>query len=401
MDEEEGNEYRWESGYEKTWEAIKEDDDGLIDSAVADIIQKSKRKRQEERMQNARLGMMRHLILVLDGSDSMLDQDLKPTRHLCTLKIIEGFIEEYIDQNPISQLGIIVTRDKRATMISELGGNAKKHIAALKEHFGNQSSLSGEPSLMNSLNLAINSLHMLPAHTSREVVFIMASLTTCDPGGIHFTIQNAVETQLCCSVIALSAEVYVFKKLCQMTGGKFNIILDDKHFRDIVYQFVEPLTVSQQKEASLVKMGFPHHLNIDEKEAGSTLCACHLDSQKPPATIGYFCPQCHSKYCELPVECSVCELVLVSALHFAKSYRHLFPIPPFKQLNVQETSASCFACAKLLKSQDKYIYECQRCKNLYCLDCDVFIHDSMHLCPGCVSDQNLLTTQIDSPPNPS
>lgn len=104
-------------------------------------------------------------------------------------QIIEGFIEEYIDQNPISQLGIIVTRDKRATMISELGGNAKKHIAALKEHFGNQSSLSGEPSLMNSLNLAINSLHMLPAHTSREVVFIMASLTTCDPGGIHFTIQ--------------------------------------------------------------------------------------------------------------------------------------------------------------------------------------------------------------------
>ena len=34
MEEEGGKEYRWESGYEKTWEAIQEDKEGLLDYSV-------------------------------------------------------------------------------------------------------------------------------------------------------------------------------------------------------------------------------------------------------------------------------------------------------------------------------------------------------------------------------
>ena len=45
MDEEAGKEYRWETGYEKTWEAITEDGDGLIDISVQDVIQKARRSR--------------------------------------------------------------------------------------------------------------------------------------------------------------------------------------------------------------------------------------------------------------------------------------------------------------------------------------------------------------------
>lgn len=48
-DEEEEKEYRWETGYEKTWEAIKEDDHGLLEASVADIIHNVKRKRQMEK----------------------------------------------------------------------------------------------------------------------------------------------------------------------------------------------------------------------------------------------------------------------------------------------------------------------------------------------------------------
>jgi hypothetical protein len=68
-------------------EAIKEDDDGLVDKSVADIIQKAKRKRMLEKKSNARLGMMRHLYVIIDLSDCMSDQDLKPTRQICTLKV--------------------------------------------------------------------------------------------------------------------------------------------------------------------------------------------------------------------------------------------------------------------------------------------------------------------------
>ena len=38
------------------------------------------------------------------------------------------------------------------------------------------------------------------------------------------------------------------------------------------------------------------------------VCCSHLDSKTGPGlgTSGYYCPQCNSKYCELPVECKVC-----------------------------------------------------------------------------------------------
>lgn len=69
-------------------EAIKEDDDGMLEASVAEIIQRAKRKRQAERRPNTRLGMMRHLHIILDSSEAMTDQDLKPTRQLCTAKVV-------------------------------------------------------------------------------------------------------------------------------------------------------------------------------------------------------------------------------------------------------------------------------------------------------------------------
>lgn len=68
-------------------ESIKEDDDGLVESTVAEIIQKAKRKRQMMKRGTRRLGMMRHLNLIIDCSESMSFPDLKPTRMLCTAKV--------------------------------------------------------------------------------------------------------------------------------------------------------------------------------------------------------------------------------------------------------------------------------------------------------------------------
>jgi len=44
---------------------------------------------------------------------------------------LQGFIDEFFDQNPISQMGIIITKNKRAEKISELAGNPRKHIKVL------------------------------------------------------------------------------------------------------------------------------------------------------------------------------------------------------------------------------------------------------------------------------
>ena len=88
-DPEEGDGYRWEGGYEKTWEVITEDAEGLLEPSVIDIIQREKRRRILERNRNrVRLGMMRYLLVVVDMSEAMDDTDLKPTRQLCTLKLL-------------------------------------------------------------------------------------------------------------------------------------------------------------------------------------------------------------------------------------------------------------------------------------------------------------------------
>jgi hypothetical protein len=52
-----------------------------------------------------------------------------------------------------------------------------------------QTVLTGEPSLQNSLELATNSLKLLPSHASKEILVIIGALTTCDPGDINETIR--------------------------------------------------------------------------------------------------------------------------------------------------------------------------------------------------------------------
>ncbi|XP_054286484.1 general transcription factor IIH subunit 2-like [Macrosteles quadrilineatus] len=398
-EDEDGKEYRWETGYEKTWEALQEDDEGLLEASVADIIQKAKRKRQAERKGHTKLGMMRHLYLIIDSSEAMLDQDLKPTRQLCTNKLLEGFIEEFFDQNPISQLGVISTRNKRADKVSELAGNARKHLSVIQSQFSLPSQCVGEPSLQNALELAASSLKMLPSHASREILIILGSLTTCDPGDITQTIMMLKSQNIRVSVIGLAAEVRICTALCKDTGGVYGVVLDDRHFRDLLFTHVEPppASVANSQEASLIKMGFPHHDTTDGRTTSLSMCMCHIDSVSDASKLksgGYCCPQCRSKYCELPTECRVCGLTLVSAPHLARSYHHLFPVTAFRQENATNSSEPhCYACRHKFSDRDKYVYQCETCSRVFCLECDMFIHDTLHTCPGCATNQSTFLQQ--------
>ncbi|XP_058828093.1 general transcription factor IIH subunit 2-like [Topomyia yanbarensis] len=387
-DEEESKEYRWETGYEKTWEAIKEDDDGLVEGSVAEIIQKAKRKRQAMKKGYSKLGMMRHLYIILDCSEAMTVPDLKPTRFICSLKLLEIFIEEFFDQNPISQLGLIALKAKRAEKITELAGSCRKHIKAVSNL--SKISLIGEPSLQNGLDLALKTLKMVPSHASREVLVIMGSLTTCDPTDIHITIDALKAEGIRCSVVSLSAEIRVCKFLCTETGGVYAAVLDDSHFKDQLLQHIDPPQAGNQQECSMIKMGFPHGKTEESKDPLLTMCMCHIDSTDEPAKLtsgGYHCPQCYSKYCELPVECASCGLTLASAPHLARSYHHLFPVPAFHELMYgQQTASMCYGCRKLFtESADKTVYQCKSCAQMFCIDCDIFIHETMHSCVGCTT----------------
>ncbi|KAH9384922.1 hypothetical protein HPB48_026952 [Haemaphysalis longicornis] len=110
-----------------------------------------------------------------------------------------------------------------------------------------------------------------------------------------------------CSVVGLAAEVHVCCKLTKSTGGTYSVIMDENHFRDVLFQHAIPPPVTGNAESSLIRMGFPFHRT--ESEGKPSLCFCHLDSPTPSDGLsqgGYFCPQCNGKYCNLPVECKGC-----------------------------------------------------------------------------------------------
>jgi transcription initiation factor TFIIH subunit 2 len=73
-------------------------------------------------------------------------------------------------------------------------GNPVDHIKALQ----NKKKLEarGEPSLQNVLDMARAGFSHLPPHGSREIIIILGSLASCDPGNIHTTI-DAVEKDRC------------------------------------------------------------------------------------------------------------------------------------------------------------------------------------------------------------
>ncbi|XP_074851507.1 general transcription factor IIH subunit 2 isoform X4 [Carettochelys insculpta] len=376
MDDEPERTKRWEGGYERTWEVLKEDESGSLKATIEDILFKAKRKRLFEHHGQVRLGMMRHLYVVVDGSRTMEDQDLKPNRLTCTLKLLEYFVEEYFDQNPISQIGVIVTKSKRAEKLTELsassfmyifltgcesclhGGfscleqpfhilphqsfkctkthlvsdtrNPRKHITALKKAV--DLTCHGEPSLYNSLNLAMQTLKHMPGHTSREVLIIFSSLTTCDPSNIYDLIKCLKAVKIRVSVIGLSAEVRVCTVLARETGGTYHVILDESHYKELLMHHVSPPPASSSSECSLIRMG----------------------------------------------------LTLVSAPHLARSYHHLFPLDAFQEVALEEYKGEryCQGCQGEIK--DQHVYICKVCQNVFCVECDLFVHDSLHCCPGCI-----------------
>ncbi|XP_032239653.2 general transcription factor IIH subunit 2 [Nematostella vectensis] len=384
--------YRWLSQYEKTWEAIREDDEGSLQTLVDELVHRSKRQRVAARPGNVRLGMMRHLYIIIDMSKAMEEADLKPNRLSCSAKLLENFITEYFDQNPISQLGLIITKNKRAEKLSELSGNPKHHISTI------QSACSkpcvGEPSLQNALVLAMQSLKHMPGHVSREVLVLMGSLTSCDPGDITETVKSLKNMNVRCSIVGLAAEMRVCKQICSSTNGSYRVVLDERHFKDLLMEHVIPPTATADTEASLIRMGFPQHL----AKGPPSLCHCHMDNKniKEFTTKGYFCPQCRSKYCDLPVECKVCGLTLVSAPHLARSYQHLFPLQQYTEVNVPaqipgQPPWTCQACQITLT--EKTACSCPECRHVFCLDCDIYIHESLHTCPGCTAHQVTVARQ--------
>lgn len=89
------------------------------------------------------------------------------------------------------------------------------------------------------------------------------------------------------------------------------------------------------------------------------ICSCHKEAK---VGAGYTCPRCKARVCELPTECRICGLTLISSPHLARSYHHLFPIVPFDEVSLSllidqqnKFPRACFGCQQNLLGPGKYV----------------------------------------------
>lgn len=340
-------------------------------------------------------GLIRHLLVLLDASESSAEKDLHPSRWAVILSSLRSFIIAFFEQNPIGQLGFLLTLDGRAELLTTDPGldntrgcwyyAATDCLSALKRLGLGGIELKGEPSIQNALALARSVLLTGTGHlgssgyVSREVLFLATSLCVCDPGSLSDfksgLLQDLKRDQIRVSTISLTAELHLFKMICSETQGRFAVALDAENLRDLLTGFLVPFPMPSQKATSkLLHMGFPKRLT------SSSICLCHGAPLISPSKKGYSCPVCGTLVCRIPIECPICSLMLASPLHLIQSYHHLFPLQKFTPALDPAPGSTCTACLEPLETGSS----CPTCTFLFCSSCSVLIQEAVYACPGCM-----------------
>ncbi|KAG6903030.1 hypothetical protein C0995_007463 [Termitomyces sp. Mi166 len=330
--------YTWEASYTRSWDTVQEDEAGSLQAAVDDWMARGRRRRLLAPSTAIRRTIIRHLVLLLDLSSAMMDRDMRPTRFDLMLQYSREFIAEWFDQNPLGQIGIVGMRAGIGERIGEMSGtflfvvdpnlnslNRPGNPQEVLKHIADRHKLepTGEPSLQNAIEMARSSMSHLPTHSSREIIIIFGSLTTCDPGNIHDTLDSCVKAKTRISVVALAAEMKICRSLCEKTGGtrsllpplfhsyfdalttytgQFGVALNEGHFHDLLFELIPPpaqqVTLNRlgsapnarasNPSADLMLMGFPTRL---PDTAPPGLCVCHSEIKSE----GFLCPRCLAK----------------------------------------------------------------------------------------------------------
>uniref|UniRef100_A0A7S3PG79 VWFA domain-containing protein n=1 Tax=Aplanochytrium stocchinoi TaxID=215587 RepID=A0A7S3PG79_9STRA len=332
-----------------------------------------------------RRGMIRYMYVIVDLSKAMEESDIRPTRMTATVEVLMDFIRAFYEDNPLSNLGILYSKAGTAKTITYLSGSPKIHLKAAASM---KTTGEGDFSLQNALELAYTSLASIPQYGSREILVIQASLSTCDPGDIFETIDKLAKEKIRCSFVGLAAETHICKYTASKTNGKYSVVRDKTHLRNVVLShIIPPVEATAQGErvstkCSFVEMGFPSQAELKNGVPQPAICA----DTGEVSTKGYYCPRCKSVASEIPSECKICMLNLIASPHLARSYHHLFPVPRFKVKVLDKAlDECCEACVlPLQKSSLKESFQCPRCQACYCESCDDLIHDTLHNCPSCL-----------------
>ncbi|KAF4670560.1 General transcription factor IIH subunit 2 [Perkinsus olseni] len=395
--------HAWEADYTKSWINITKDQHGkLVVRDEAATARKYPRNYDgvlpvsagddgelvHKQSMALKRGLLRFLYLVVDMSSAMQNTDYKQNRldfvvtHLC-----RNFIPQYFDLNPISNLSVISLRDQKAHFVTRMSGQPASQVERVLQF--STGGVSGSASLVNALEAVGQAAKgSLPRYGTREVLIVWGSLHSVDPPTSGKLIPDCVErlieeikpNSVRVSVISLSPELYALRKVVEMTGGTFSVATSPIHFKRLMQKHLTP--PNWVSSPSYIKMGFPVRRACDGNHTADPpiKCMCHNKLQK---TFVYICPQCHSPVCEIPVNCPVCRLPLVDDDALKKHHRHIYSMPTYTLLPTVDypKSYTCRFCGTDFTEGGA---RCDQCLSDVCYECDMFAHNKLRHCPGCL-----------------
>lgn len=413
---------QWETSTEYSFASLREDETGKLFDAGRSVRRRltSRPSSTSGGGQAIRRGIIRYAYVVIDLSRTTNDPDcdFRPfrSRAQATWQATNQFIGDFLENNPISQLGVIVTRNAQAEKLTDLSANRRAHLEAvnsLKRH----RPPGGEASLQNALDLACGLLRDVPEYGFREILVLFGSLATRDPGDIFATFGKLKKFKIRVSVVGLAAELHVLRTLVDATGGVLDVARNFEHMKQLLRRHSHEAPAYDAERyntrAEMVEMGFPlleqdklgslgYRDAIHDGSYGSD-SGQHHDFKLEFLECSFVCPRCKTRTADIPAICVVCSLPLVSAALLAQSHHHLFPLQVFDEVLLNsgkelassgtiEGSDSCLGCGMKCNStthpeEISAVYRCPKCGGAYCCHCDVVLHDLIHNCPGCIEGE--------------
>lgn len=346
---------------------------------------------------------LRSVCLIVDHSDAMGDatQAFRPTPYQSVRHALStSFFSRFFEQSPLSELSVLLMTNRTAHTLSPPSNSAAK----LNELMGLFTEAPrGDCSLQTALEKAQSIIDCARPHFSREVLIVFGSNNTVDAGNIFDTLALLVKRKTRVSVVSLSPELYILKKIAAQTGGQHIVCTNAENLRNVLSAHAVPQksddthsapmvaldghSKSNERKAkfSLLEIGFP------EQKIMSTayLCVCHNQLKFE----GYDCPRCQCRTCSIPSICKSCGLSLATNLDISKCQSMAAFVLPF--LPLPRGRETCESCWRPILSGGG---QCCRCHGFFCFECDVFIHDVLNLCPGCVQLELLQTQRVSPPP---
>lgn len=96
---------------------------------------------------------------------------------------------------------------------------------------------------LHAAQLVTNATSHLPSTSSLEILVLFSSISTADPDGptsIQQTMTDLVSARIRTTIISLSGEIKICRLICERTGGRFGVAIDEDHLKELMWQTIPP-----------------------------------------------------------------------------------------------------------------------------------------------------------------